>query len=82
VLTQWSRAAATVYLLDQWVSEHGLVDETGAPPAFTAGHHAARNSALRFWRVLEPRLLAAAQAKEGGGLDSILKEYDQKGSHA
>jgi len=68
-LDQWARAAALVWLYDQWISDHGAIDESGQPPAFAATHHAARNSAARLFRSLEPDLLKASKTKAGAASD-------------
>ncbi len=80
-LDQWARAAALVWLYDRWLTEHGALDESGAPPAFAATHHAARNSAARLFRSLEPDLLKASAAKqsETGSLDTYLSKHYGEG---
>jgi hypothetical protein len=76
-LDQWARAAATVWAYDRWVSEHGAIDEDGNPPGFTLTWHAARNSAARLFRSLEPDLLRAAEAKHAAGGTLLSKHLDE-----
>ena len=81
-LHEWAIASAQVYLFDLWIAEHGLLDEKGETPGFTATYYAAKNTASRLYSKLEPHLLAAAKTKEGGGLDEILAEYGEGGRDA
>ena len=80
LLDQWAHTAAEVLLMERWTKEHGLIDEAGKLPAFSATFYAARNSASRQMAKLEPRLIAAAKAKQdGGGLDRYLETtYGEK----
>ena len=76
LLNTWARTAAEVLLMERYIEAHGLIDENGELAGFSATYYAARNSAARLMTKLEPRLLKAAQAKQGdaGGLDHYLRE--------
>lgn len=71
---EWAKAQALVWLYDQWIAEHGALDAEGQPPAFSATHQAARNSASRLFAKVEADLLEAAKAKSGDPIAGLIAE--------
>lgn len=71
-LDAWARAYAKVRQMDEWVAQHGWLDEAGNPPPFAPIYFTSLNTANRSLRALgdhlrergaEPSIVAVLQGQ-------------------